>query len=181
MKDCEICGNTRHVRCGKVFERCVCIEKELKRRKVAKYTTSVVPDTEGGLVERRKESLLLVGSMKEHTPYIAGVYQDSPTNFTINTLHAYDMVSAFFGETKSGDRGLTTFVTPDLLIVLLGFTELTNKMLGDMLQHVYASRTLKDKATWFAVPNARFDIAKMFGDKLDVEISGMAHVSVGRS
>jgi len=165
------------VRCGKVFKRCTCIEGELKRRKVAKYTTSVAPITTD-LVNRRRESLVLVGSVQKHTPHIAGVYQDSPTDFTIRTLHAYDMVSAFFGEAQSGERGLDTFVVSDLLIVLLGFSELTNKMLGDMLHHVYVSRKLKDRATWFVVPNKNFSVLKTYGEQLEKEVDQLPGLAV---
>ena len=178
LKDCDQCGNTRHIRRGKKFVRCICIIEELRRKKVAQYNTSVTPKGTT-LVNFIRESLVVVGSVETLAPYIAGVSRDSPQDFTIRTVHAYDLVSSFFGESVTDAKGgLEVFGVPDLLIILLGFTNLTNKLLGDMLQQVYASRVLRGKSTWFVAPSLETNLESLYGAGIEEELASLRKLSL---
>ena len=173
LEDCEDCGNRRHFRRGKFHDRCHCITKALRMQKVKKYhgykEGMVIEKREALLGDNLTESKMLVGEIDVHAPYVSGVYYYSPTTFAIRTLYAYNIHEAYIG-----DIGLKTFNVPDLLIVLLGFNDLTTRNLGEVILQVYQSREMKGKATWFISKDLKLSSLKeLYGSNLMHLVEGL--------
>lgn len=162
LKNCPKCGNTRHVRIGKKFVRCKCVVEEMRERKMKSFGFSGDYKSTS-LVEYVKTSLVLVGPYNIQAPFIAGVYHDVPLDFTVRTEYVYELSESFLGHTSKEEEGLEVFTIPDLLVLLLGFTELTNRSLGNMIQHVFRNREIRGKATWFGIPRTTVNLKGLYG------------------
>jgi len=96
---------------------------------------------------------------------------------THRTFDAYQLVDVFFGKDDEMNN-FSPLVDPDLSIILLGFTEIVNRILPDMLLQVMTRRDLRHKSTWIILGIPRGQVETRFGLAMARRLDDFAKVEV---
>lgn len=158
IPDCEECENT-----GLVYDEetkkvvpCGCVESTLRRARVEAVggkgaEVRVVAELQTAFVER-SDVLLVSPCRSDYMAAVLGIVASLPpqAEFEVKVVQAYELASIFFDRKSTG---VDVVMTPGLLVVALAFTTITNSMLDEILAHVYETRALKKRRTWFVVPS----------------------------
>lgn len=159
LPDCDICNNKRHIRKGKYYPPCECLEHTQRMLKVLNYSKDCQVQKKNTLLDNIKNNMVIAGSVDNHKRYIAGVYYNSPLDFKIKTVSAYDLIQ--YSQFDSSDSLMDLYL-PDLLILLVGFGA-SNKLVPPLIEHVYVGRQSRGLATWFIIPRKGYNLQENFG------------------
>ena len=174
--DCEVCGNTRHIRNGRRVSRCECFVEHMRNMKVRALGLKSI-ECSKHVIDRIGESIVLVGGYEHCQKIVGGVVYASPVDFGTRVVAAYDIAEHFLGHVED-DVGIAHFCVSDLLVVFLAFNSMTNRVLGDMIVHIVQSRRLAGRPTWFAVPPSP-NIGKLYGAAVKALVNSLPKVKLG--
>ena len=114
-------------------------------------------------VSLRTKNILIEGHFSTIRRHMSGVLLEMQRRReTHRAFDAYQLVDVFFGK----DDEMTNFaplVDPDLSIILLGFTEIVNRILPDMILQVMTRRDLRHRSTWVILGIPKGQVETRFG------------------
>lgn len=168
------CGTTGHyldVTSGK-YTRCECMEAEINKRSLGVFFTPNVKQNPA-LLKKANDgiSILLEGPFNSIRPYMAGVFLYLKNQRkTTGVLDAYRLIEIYL-EKDDELQNSSHFVEVDFLALLLGFGEVKNQRLPDLIMQVLVRRELIQKPTWvilgLPLPQVPIKYGSDLGEKLD--------------
>lgn len=127
--------------------RCDCLKKRIYKRDLGVFATDT-PNRETALIKNIDRSLLIEGPLSQIRNHVAGAFlhmKEVGLNFT--STDAYRLVDIFLD--KDADFSNSSVISEfDLYVMLLGFGEVKNQRLPDLIMQVLARRELLQKPTW---------------------------------
>jgi hypothetical protein len=123
------------------------LTKQLYKRDLGAFATSS-PKKDTRLIQMLEESLLLEGPLSLIREHVAGVILHmKEVDKTFASMDSYRLVDIFLDKDEEfqGSAVLTDY---DLFVLLLGFGEVKNQRLPDLIMQVLSRRELQQKPTW---------------------------------
>lgn len=136
-----------HLRTPAGWVRCSCLKDSLFKRALGVFATKE-PKEDTSLYRLRDTSLLIEGPLTLIRPHIAGVIlkmKEGEETFT--STDAYRLVDIFLDKDAEFE-GSAQLSNHDLFVLMLGFGEVKNQRLPDLIMQVLARRELLQKPTW---------------------------------
>lgn len=147
MEPCPNGCNHGHLLVGGKWSRCDCLTKQIYKRDLGVFATDT-PLKDSALVGLVGESLMIEGPLKNIRNHVAGaILNMKESGKTFTSTDAYRLVDIFLDKDTdfSNSSAISEF---DLYVMLLGFGEVKNQRLPDLIMQVLARRDLLQKPTW---------------------------------
>lgn len=159
------CGATGHRLIEGKWCRCPCLEEEIKERALGPmYSPDILADTK--LSQKKGLNTTIEGSLAGIRKHVGRVLLDlKKDGKTWLTLDAYRLLEIFLGEDPDIDNQHAA-VSPDLLILLLGFADPRNRYLPELILQTLARRELVRLPTWVILGVPRETIATKYSSQL---------------
>lgn len=148
--DCPLsksCGPTGHIYREGKWWRCACLEQEVNKQRLGMFAVKN-PREDTVLWRYREENLLIEGPLGIIRPHVAGVLNRLlEQGKTFDFMDAYRLVEIFLDkdEEYQTSQDLADY---DLFGILLGFGDVLNRRLPDLIVQALARRELKQRPTW---------------------------------
>jgi hypothetical protein len=145
--DREICGSTGHIHTEKGYVRCKCLQLEMNEQKLGSMFCEN-PAKNSPLIEFLDKNIIISHPLQAARKIISGALLtllDKKKVF--KTIDAYRLIEIHL-EKDLEYRTNYPIVNCDLLVILLGFGDPTNKYLPELLLQVLNRRELTRKPTW---------------------------------
>lgn len=143
------CGRTGHYwEEGKGWVMCPCMEDEVNKRTLGQfYTPNILPATK--LTAKLQENLILEGPLAELRKHVArALVELRKGGGTFEAFDAYRLVEIFLRQDDQFENQGQATLDQDLLILLVGFADIKNRMLPQLITQVLNRRSLLFKPTW---------------------------------
>lgn len=141
------CGKTGHYQVKGVWHRCQCLEREINKQKLGFFDTPN-PRKDSPLLKLRTENVLLEGPLASVRPHMAGVILAlSAEGKSVKAIDAYRLVEIFIDKDEEF-RSYQDIADYELLVIMLGFGDVKNQRLPDLIMQVLNRRELIQKPTW---------------------------------
>lgn len=127
--------------------RCSCLEKEVHKRALGVFNHPH-PKMDTALIGLRDKSIIIEGPLASIRAHMAGVILTSQRESkTFASTDAYRLVEIFLDKDNEfkGSQDIAQF---DLYTMLLGFAEVKNQRLPDLICQILGRRELDQKPTW---------------------------------
>lgn len=147
MTSCDRGCSHGHLFVAGKWYRCQCLENELNRKELGIFATNS-PKTTTRLVELIDTSLLIEGPLFGVREHIAGALLHLKAGGkTFTSMDAYRLVEIFLD--KDLDYKSTSDLADyDLYVMLLGFGDIKNQRLPDIIMQALERRRLMQKPSW---------------------------------
>ena len=177
MEPCEYGCRGGHIFDGKVWRRCKCVEERIYKHKLGVFATKT-PKKLTKLSEFLGSFLVIEGSMGSIRPHVAGVLIsmiDSGKTFAI--VDAYSLVEIFLDKDESYST-LLDLVGLDLVIILMGFGDVKNQRLPELIMQLFARRELIQKPVWAVLGVTQEQLSAKYSDEVRVLIGKWKRVII---
>lgn len=146
----EPCPNqcrSGHLLVGGKWVRCECLERTLYKKNMGVFATET-PIKTTALVSQTGDSLLIEGPLAMVRNHVAGaLISMREAGKTFTSTDAYRLVDIFLD--KDLDFNNSSAISEfDLYVMLLGFGEVKNQRLPDLIMQVLSRRAMLQKPTW---------------------------------
>lgn len=136
-----------HLQTPTGWVRCQCLKETLYKRDLGVFA-SKEPVMDTALKKLTETSLLIEGPMASIRPHLAGVILDlKGRGHSFTSMDAYRLVDIFVDKDLEFQSS-GSISDYDLFTMLLGFGEVKNQRLPDLIMQVLARRELLQKPTW---------------------------------
>lgn len=147
MSKCERGCNNGHLFKDGKWSRCECLTQTLYKRDLGVFATKS-PKKDTALLGYTEESLLIEGPLTLVREHVAGVILAlKEHNKTFASMDSYRLVDIFLDKDEEF-QGSAVLSDYDLYVMLLGFGEVKNQRLPDLIMQVLSRRGLLQKPTW---------------------------------
>lgn len=144
--------------------RCSCLNEAIYKRDLGVFATKE-PDLNTGLKALTDTSLLIEGPMSRIRGHIAGTILDIKSKGgSFTSMDAYRLVDIFLDKDECFTNS-TLLTEYDLFVMLLGFAEVKNQRLPDLINQVLARRELYQKPTWIILGMPFGQVAARFSQE----------------
>lgn len=154
------CRGGHLLREGK-WVRCECLEEAIYKRDLGIFATKA-PKMDTKLLSLLDSSIVIEGPLNSIRPHIAGVILDlKRRGKSFASTDAYRLVDIFLD--KDQDFSNSAMISDyDLYVMMLGFAEVKNQRLPDLICQVLARRQLLQKPTWVILGMPFGQVAQRF-------------------
>lgn len=136
-----------HIRANGVWRRCSCLAERLYKKELGLFMTNT-PNRSSPLAPLVETSLLLEGPMSTIRSHVAGVILGlKQEGKTFTAMDAYRLVEIFLDKDEEF-KSTSDIAQYDLYVMLLGFGDIKNQRLPDIIVQALQRRTLLQKPTW---------------------------------
>jgi hypothetical protein len=140
------CSNGHVLRDGKWY-RCECLERTLYKKDLGLFSTET-PLLDTQLKGYVGNNLVIEGSQSNIREHVAGaILWMRGNDKTFAATDAYTLVDIFLDKDTEFENS-AALVEYDLYTMLLGFGEVKNQRLPDLIEQVLVRRKLHQKPTW---------------------------------
>lgn len=141
--------------------RCSCLEESIYKRDLGIFATKT-PKLETKLLTLVDKPLIIEGPLNTVRPHIAGVILGlKRQGKSFASTDAYRLVDIFLD--KDQDFSNSAMISDyDLYVMMLGFAEVKNQRLPDLICQVLARRELLQKPTWVILGMPYGQVAQRF-------------------
>lgn len=127
--------------------RCECLKANLYKRELGVFATPD-PKKDTPLLSYTEENLLIEGPMSQVRRHISGVILSLKSEGkTFTSMDSYRLVEIFVDQDQEF-KSMNDMAEHDLFVMMLGFGEIKNQRLPDLILNVLMRRELKQKPTW---------------------------------
>lgn len=177
-KKCQLGCRGGHLRTPKgEWIRCSCLLEDIYKRDLGVFATKE-PELTTGLRSFTDTSLLIEGPMSRIRGHIAGVILDlKAKGGTFTSMDAYRLVDIFLDKDEEfqGSGAISGY---DLFVMLLGFGEVKNQRLPDLIMQVLARRDLLQKPTWVILGLPLGQVSMRFSSEVHDSINRFKKVQI---
>lgn len=161
-KKCKLgCTNGHHL-INKQWVRCKCVEDLLYTSKLGIFKCDS-PTFNEKLYSHVGVSVRIEGALNDIRPMVAGVLtRMMKEEKTFGVVDGYQLVEIFL-EKDSDFPTLGTLLEKDLVILMLGFGEVKNQRLPELLFQLFQRRKLFQKPLWVVVGDTMYRMGERFG------------------
>lgn len=171
------CGLTGHYLEAGRMHRCTCLQQRLNKEILGVFHTPTPADT-SQLITLRKSNVVIEGPLSVIRNHVAATLLVMVENgSTFVTFDAYKLVDIFL-EKDEEIVNYSSLVEPDLAIVLLGFAEIANRRLPEMLLQVMSRRELRHKPTWVVLGIPLGQVGTRFGTSVSEKLAEFQKVEI---
>lgn len=144
---CDICSNKGHIlRQGK-WTRCECTERALYRRDLGFFNCDS-PNSKTQMKTLVKTNLVIEGPLASIRPHVAGVILFlKHMEQSFQCIDAYRLIEIYLDK-DAEIRSTAATTEADLFVMMLGFGEVKNQRLPDLIMQTLQRRELLQKPTW---------------------------------
>lgn len=173
------CGKTGHFLQDGKWERCACLVKELNKQRLGIFNTADV-QKKTPLTALVNTDTVIEGPISVIRQHVARVLLDLiAQEKTFGTMDAYRLVEIFLDKDEEfqTSQDLAGF---DLFILLLGFGDVANRRLPDLVNQALNRRELVQKTTWVILGLPLPSVAGRYDASLGERLVRMKRVGVTR-
>lgn len=163
----------------KGWVRCPCMEDEVNQRTLGQfYTPLIVPSTK--LSSKLEENLILEGPLAEIRKHVSRALVDlRERGGSFESFDSYKLVEIYLGKDEEYETQSKAALDHDLLILLLGFADIRNRMLPELLTQVLSRRELLFKPTWIVLGLPFKLISTKYSSEVEDAIKDFTRMQVG--
>lgn len=144
---CELCAFKGHVLLEGKWHRCACTERLVNKQRLGIFDTdTVVKDTP--LIGLLQEDLLIEGPLTTIRSHVAGAIMHLAGEGKVHgAMDAYRLVEIFLDKVDEfkSTQDLAEF---DLFILMMGFGDIANRRLPEIILQAMNRREMVQKPTW---------------------------------
>lgn len=181
-KTCEYyarCGKSGHYYDGGRWRRCECLEREANKLRLGVFNTANVRDS-SSLSGLREKDLLVEGPIRVIREHVARVLLDmAEEGKSYYCMDAYRLVEIFLDKDEEfkTSQDLADF---DLLVMLLGFGDVANRRLPDLILQALNRRELVQRPTWVVMGLPLASVPTKYDAAVFERLSQMRKASVNK-
>jgi len=150
MSECPKCGGRGHVLVDGVWHRCACLQRKVDKQKLGVFDTEQV-ERNTPLLGLVNQNTLIDGPLGVVRSHVAGALLHlSEQGKTYGAMDAYRLVEIFLDKVEEykSTQDLAEF---DLFIMLMGFGDIANRRLPEIILQALNRRELVQKPTWIVL------------------------------
>lgn len=170
LPNCPTCRNRRHIRTNGEWSRCACLTSVINIKPIVRGGETRYPELYDQYPPYPLRDLTIGGVPAGLTPeetrhfrYMVwrSLLQQRET-LVYEYLDAYRLVDMQFERDPTYDNP-RDLVVPDLVILILGVTEVPNKLLGPLVSQLVSMRRFEGKPTWVYTPMPLLRLREEYG------------------
>lgn len=176
MDSCELGCRHGHILVSGKWRRCLCMEKRIAST-LGVFASEVIR-RKTPLLSLRETNLLIEGSFVNLRPHISGVLvRMALEGSSFSIFDAYRLVDIYI-EKDNEFENLGQLLEKNLVLLLLGFGDVKNQRLPELVHQFLVRRMLLSRPVWIILGIERANIIGRYSVEVDKEISNYKRVKI---